>query len=269
MYDEIKDIEEYRGMFIDENEVLEEITENSLLVILDTHRPSMLPNKKLLERTQKIVLIDHHRRSTEFISPCSLVYHEPYASSTCEMVTEMLDYMDVGNKVTKMEAQCLYTGIIMDTKNFMLKTGVRTFEAASYLRKLGLDTVSVRRMFSMSLDEYSKRAEIVDTAVMVSPGIAVARASRKDKNMRVIASQAADEMLNLNNVRASVVAYPSEGGIGVSARSLGDINVQLICEKLGGGGHMTVAGAIIKHTDIEKALDEIGQAVKAYVAESQ
>ncbi len=269
MYDEIKDIEEYRGMFIDENEVLEEITENSLLVILDTHRPSMLPNKRLLERTKKIVLIDHHRRSTEFISPCSLVYHEPYASSTCEMVTEMLDYMDVGNKVTKMEAQCLYTGIIMDTKNFMLKTGVRTFEAASYLRKLGLDTVSVRRMFSMSLDEYSKRAEIVDTAVMASPGIAVARAPRKDKNMRVIASQAADEMLNLNNVRASVVAYPSDGGIGVSARSLGDINVQLICEKLGGGGHMTVAGAIIKHTDMEKALDEIGQAVKAYVAESQ
>lgn len=269
MYDEIKNIEEYRGMFVDENEVMEEITDNSLLVILDTHRPSMLPNSKLLQKTEKIVLIDHHRRSTEFISPCSLVYHEPYASSTCEMVTEMLDYMDVGRQITKMEAQCLYTGIIMDTKNFMLKTGVRTFEAASYLRKLGLDTAAVRKMFSMSLDEYSSEAAIVDTSVIIAPGIAVAKAYKEHKNMRVIASKAADEILNINNVRASLVAYPSEGGIGISARSIGDVNVQLICEKLGGGGHMTVAGAMLKNMNIDDAVSEIKKAVAAYVKESQ
>ena len=268
MYNAIKGIEEYSGMFVDENEVLEEVTPDSLLVILDTHRPSMLPCTKLLERVSKIILIDHHRRSTEFVSPCSLIYHEPYASSTCEMVTELLEYMSVGSKLTKTEAQCLYTGILMDTKNFILKTGVRTFEAASYLRKLGLDTVRVRKMFSTSIEDYAMKAEIVETARMAADGIAVAYTENSHRNIRVIASQAADDMLNLNDVSASVVEYPMNGGAGVSARSLGTINVQLITEKLGGGGHMTVSGAQLKGKSVPEGVRMVTDAIRVYAEES-
>ncbi len=269
MYSEIKGVEEYSGMFVDENEVLEEVTPDTLLVILDTHRPSMLPCPKLLERVQKVILIDHHRRSTEFVSKTLLVYHEPYASSTCEMVTELLEYMSAGAKLTKTEAQCLYTGILMDTKNFILKTGVRTFEAASYLRKLGLDTVRVRKMFSTSVEDYAMKAEIVETARMAADGIAVAYTNSSPRNIRVIASQAADEMLNLNDVAASVVVYPINGGAGVSARSLGTINVQLITEKLGGGGHMTVSGAQLKGADVAEGVRLVTEAIRAYEAESK
>lgn len=269
MYNAIKGIEEYSGMFVDENEVLEEVTPDSLLVILDTHRPSMLPCTKLLERVSKIILIDHHRRSTEFVSPCSLIYHEPYASSTCEMVTELLEYMSVGSKLTKTEAQCLYTGILMDTKNFILKTGVRTFEAASYLRKLGLDTVRVRKMFSTSIEDYAMKAEIVETARMAADGIAVAYTENSHRNIRVIASQAADDMLNLNDVSASVVVYPMNGGAGVSARSLGTINVQLITEKLGGGGHMTVSGAQLKGKSVPEGVRMVTDAIRVYAEESK
>lgn len=269
MYNALRNIEEYNGMFVDENEVQEEVTPDSLLVVLDTHRPSMLPCPKLLERVSKVILIDHHRRSTEFISPCSLVYHEPYASSTCEMVTELLEYMSVGNALTKDEAQCLYTGILMDTKNFILKTGVRTFEAASYLRKLGLDTVEVRKMFSTSVEDYTMKSEIVETARIIEGNVAVAYTHRTHKNMRVIASQAADEMLNLNDIMASVVVYPANGGAGVCARSLGSINVQLITERLGGGGHMTVSGAQLKGASVDEGIRLVKEAVRAYLAESK
>lgn len=268
MYDSIKGIAEYEGMFLDENEILEEVTPNTLLVVLDTHRPSMLPCRKLLEKVSKTVLIDHHRRSTEFISPCSLVYHEPYASSTCEMVTELLEYMEADSSVTKIEAQCLYTGILMDTKNFMLKTGVRTFEAASYLRKLGLDTVAVRRMFSSSIADYARKSEIVSNAELITKDIAISQTNKPHNNMRMIASQAADDMLNIENVAGSIVVYQSENGIGFCARSLGSINVQLIMEKLGGGGHMTVSGAFIKDISLEEGVIRAKQAVKDYMSET-
>ena len=269
MFSLLKDKEEYSGMFVDENEVFEEITPDTLLIVLDTHRPSMLPCEKILERVHKVVLIDHHRRSTEFISSCSLIYHEPYASSTCEMVTELLEYMGVGGDLTKEEAQCLYTGILMDTKNFILKTGVRTFEAASYLRKLGLDTVAVRRMFCSSREDYAMKSEIVNSSKIVSESVAVAKTHKTYRNMRMIASQAADDMLNLENVRASVVVYPAEGGSGFCARSLGGINVQLIMEKLGGGGHMTVSGAYIKGISVEDGVRAVEQAVIEYMNETK
>lgn len=267
MYNELRDIEEYDGMFVDEVEVLDYVTKDTLLVILDTHRPSMLPNKRLLEMVEKVVVIDHHRRSTEFISPCALVYHEPYASSTCEMVTELLAYMSTGNEVTKAEAQCLYTGILMDTKNFILKTGVRTFEAASYLRKLGLDTMSVRRMFSSHIEDYTRKAEIVSQTEMVADGIAISETYQGHHNIRMIASQAADEMLNLMGVKASVVVFPIDGGVGYCARSLGTVNVQLIMEALGGGGHMTVAGATIAGMDVEGGISEAKRVIKEYLHE--
>jgi c-di-AMP phosphodiesterase-like protein len=267
MYNALKNEPEYMEMFVDEVDALERMTNDTLLVILDTHRPSMLPSTKLLERAEKIVLIDHHRRSTEFISSCSLVYHEPYASSTCEMVTELLEYINIGTKMTKLEAQCLYTGILMDTKNFMLKTGVRTFEAASYLRRMGLDTVAVRRMFGSNLEDYIKKTEIVSATEFCDDEFAVSRTYKRDVNVRMIASQAADEMLNLRNVKASVVVFPVEGGVGYSARSLGTVNVQLLMESIGGGGHMTVAGATVMDINVDEGVKKIKEAIKQYLSE--
>lgn len=269
LYDELREKEEYKGLFISPEDALEEITANSLVIVLDTHRPSMLPDERIIKLASKVVLIDHHRRSTEFINPCSLVYHEPYASSTCEMASELLEYMDLGSALTPTEAECLYTGILMDTKNFMLKTGVRTFEAASYLRRLGLNTVAVKKLFNVNKQDYDHKVDIVKTAKDISNNIAVAKTYEKYQNIKVVASQAADEMLNIENIKASFVVYPMDNAVGVSARSLGDVNVQLIVEKLGGGGHMTVAGTQIKNVSVDQAVQMVEKAVKEYILESK
>lgn len=265
LYDELRNEPEYARMFIDPSIALEILTDDTLVVVLDTHRPSMLPCPQLAEKAVKVVLVDHHRRATEFLTHCSLVYHEPYASSTCEMATELLQYMDLGGALTTTEAECLYTGILMDTKNFILKTGVRTFDAASYLRRLGLNTVEVKKLFNTSKEDYDHKVEIVTTAEEIAPDIAVAKAYKKYPNIKVIASQAADEMLNINNIHASFVVYPMDNGVGVSARSIGDVNVQVIVEMLGGGGHMTVAGAQLKDMSMDAAVEEVKRAVKQYL----
>ena len=269
LYNELKAMPEYKGMFISGEEALEYLTTDSLVVILDTHRPTMLPCPLLTERAAKVVLIDHHRRSTDFINPCSLIYHEPYASSTCEMATELLEYMNVGSSLTTLEAECLYTGILMDTKNFIVKTGVRTFEAASYLRRLGLNTADTKKLFNVSKEDYDHRADIVKTAQVIAPQIAVARSYEKVPNIRVIASQAADEMLNIADIHASIVVYPLENFVGISARSLGDINVQLIMEYLGGGGHSTVAGAQVKDKSIDAVVGDVTDAVSEYLSNNE
>lgn len=269
LYNDLKVLPEYKKMFIEPDSVFDEITPDTLLVILDTHRPSMLPVPQLLSEISKVVLIDHHRRSTEFINPCSIVYHEPYASSTCEMATELLEYMDLGGMLTKTEAECLYTGILMDTKNFIVKTGVRTFEAASYLRRLGLNTIAVKKRFNINKEDYDHKVDIVKTAVEIAPNIAVAKCYNKFANSKVVASQAADEMLNINNIRASFVVYQQENSIGVSARSLGEINVQLVMEALGGGGHMSVAGAQIKDRSVDEVVEMVKSSVKEYLTESK
>ena len=269
LYNDLRNVPEYRRMFVDAEMAIDEITDNTVLVILDTHRPSMLPVEGLLEKVSKIVMIDHHRRSTEFINPCSIVYHEPYASSTCEMVTELIEHMDLGGALTTVETECLYTGILMDTKNFIIKTGARTFEAASYLKRQGLNTAEVKKRFNIKKEDYDHKVDIVKTAVEVVPEIAVAKAYDRIENIRVVASQAADEMLNLNNIRASFVVYPQDNGIGVCARSLGNVNVQLIMESLGGGGHMTVAGAQLKDISIEEAVYQVEIAIHEYLKENK
>ncbi|MDY3972385.1 MAG: DHH family phosphoesterase [Clostridia bacterium] len=269
LYNELKSLPEYKGMFISGDEALEILTPDTLVVILDTHRPSMLPCPTLTERAAKVVLIDHHRRSTDFINPCSLIYHEPYASSTCEMATELLEYMNVGSSLTTLEAECLYTGILMDTKNFIVKTGVRTFEAASYLRRLGLNTADTKKLFNVSKEDYDHRADIVKTAKIIAPQIAVAKSYEKIPNIRVIASQAADEMLNIADIHASIVVYPIENAVGISARSLGDINVQLIMENLGGGGHSTVAGAQVRDKNIDMVVEDVINAVDEYLSNNE
>lgn len=264
LYSVIKTEKEYEGMFIDAEEAKELVTADTLLVVLDTHRPSMTAAPELLTKVTKTVLIDHHRRSTEFISPCSLVYHEPYASSVCEMATELIEYMDIGGDVTRMEAESLYTGIIIDTKNFMIKTGVRTFEAASYLKRLGINTMEIKKFFNTNKVEYDNKVDIVKTAEMIAPEMAIARTYKTYPNIRVAASQAADEMLNIGDVKASFVVYPLDGAIGVCARSLGTVNVQLIMEELGGGGHMTVAGAQFKDETVDSVAKMVEDAVNDY-----
>lgn len=266
---EMRAIPEYDGMLISGEYAVELATSDSLLVVLDTHRPSMLPEPKLLEKTDKIVLIDHHRRSTEFLPHTSLLYHEPYASSTCEMATEILQYIDDKHMIAPFEAKALYVGILMDTKNFMFKTGVRTFEAASCLRKYGLDPVEAKKLFTMEKTDYLHKLKIMETLEVYGDNIAISYTAEKYSNMRVVSSVACDDLLNIKGVRAAFVVYPMDNDAYVSARSFGDINVQLICEKLGGGGHMTVAGAQLKGMSVEAARLELKAAIAEYIEESK
>lgn len=266
---QMRTMPDYAKMLISCDHAREIITHDTLLVILDTHRPSMLPEPRLLDATEKIVLIDHHRRSTEFLPHTSLLYHEPYASSTCEMATEILQYIDTERTITPFEVKALYVGILMDTKNFMLKTGVRTFEAASYLRRYGLDLVEVKKLFTMDRSDYMHKIRIMETLEVYSSNIAIAHAQESYPNMRVVSSLAADDMLGISGIRAAFVVYEVDGEAYVSARSFGDINVQLICEKLGGGGHMTVAGAQMRGIGTEAALLEVKAAISEYIDETK
>lgn len=266
---QMRTMPDYAKMLISCDHAREIVTHDTLLVILDTHRPSMLPEPRLLDATEKIVLIDHHRRSTEFLPHTSLLYHEPYASSTCEMATEILQYIDTERTITPFEVKALYVGILMDTKNFMLKTGVRTFEAASYLRRYGLDLVEVKKLFTMDRGDYMHKIRIMETLEVYSSNIAIAHAQESYPNMRVVSSLAADDMLGISGIRAAFVVYEVDGEAYVSARSFGDINVQLICEKLGGGGHMTVAGAQMRGIGTEAALLEVKAAISEYIDETK
>ncbi len=268
MLDEVAKVSEYQGMLINPETAEEIITMNTLLVVLDTHRPTMLPAPKLTEKTTKVVLIDHHRRSTDFLSNISLVYHEPYASSTCEMATEIMQYIDTEKKLTPLEAKALYVGILMDTKNFSIKTGVRTFESASYLRRYGLNTTEVRKLFNLNKEDYVNRANIVRNAEPVNDNILVSVCHEAYPDMRVISSQAADEMLNLTGIRAAFVIYPKDDEVCISARSLSDINVQIIAEKLGGGGHATIAGAQIKGVTLDEATESLKTAILETIKEN-
>lgn len=269
LYNEISKNPDYSEMFIDAETAADITDKNTLVVVLDTHRPSMLPAPQILMQTEKSLLIDHHRRSADFIDNCSLIYHEPYASSTCEMVTEILQYMNIGDQLKNIEANCLYMGILLDTKNFILKTGERTFDAAAYLKRHGLDTVVVKRMFNVDRTDYTERAEIVATLQNITPNIAVAVSDKNYHNIRVIAAQAADDMLNIDDIRASFVIYKDGETVGISGRSLGDINVQFILETLGGGGHLTIAGAQLFNTSIEEAKELLAKAIKKYLEDSK
>lgn len=269
LVEEMRSKPEYTGMLVSVDNAREIITKDTLLVILDTHRPSMLPEPKLLDLTDKIVLIDHHRRSTEFLPHTSLLYHEPYASSTCEMATEILQYIDDNRMISPLEVKALYVGILMDTKNFMIKTGVRTFEAASYLRRYGLDLVEVKKLFTMEKSDYLHKVKIMESFEVYSENIAIAYTKEKYANMRVVSSQAADDLLGIKGIRAAFVLYTVDNSVYISARSFGDLNVQLICEKLGGGGHMTVAGAQLGGIEIDAGILELKAAIAEYIEENK
>ena len=268
IYDEMMKHPEYQDTIINANGAIELVEKETLLVILDTHRPSMLPAPDLLKKASKIVLIDHHRRSTEFIDNLSLSYLEPYASSTCEMVTEILQYIDDKKQLSNFEAKALYVGIFMDSKNFVTKTGIRTFEAASYLKRYGVNTMEVKRLFNLRFDDYVRRTEIIRHAEIWNSDMAVSVCTESYTNMRVISSQAADEMLNISGIKAAFVIYPTDNGSAFSARSYPDVNVQLIMEKLGGGGHMTVAGCQIKGISVDEARNRLKDAIKEYIEDN-
>lgn len=262
--DKLENTEEYNNFVITNEEAADLIKENTLVILVDTHRISLLENPALLQKTKQVVVIDHHRRTADFVEHPALVYHEPYASSSCEMITEILQYTSNKMSLTKFEAEALYSGIVVDTKNFTFKTGVRTFEAASFLRKQGVDTVSVKTVFQQDLKTYIKRSDIIKNAEIVRDNIAISITPDSNDISHTVMAQAADELLNIRGINASFVIRENDGNVNISGRSLGEINVQLILEKLGGGGHMTIAGAQLDNTSAQQAKDTLIEAIEDY-----
>ena len=236
------------GMFLSPREALSLITDRSLLIIVDTHSESFVESRDLYKYSKRTVVIDHHRMMVKHIENAIIFYHEPYASSASEMVTELVQYLGE-NAIGRLEADALLAGITLDTKNFVLKTGVRTFEAAAFLRRKGADTVEVKRLFSNSIDTYRAKYQLVSNAEIYN-SCAVTAADEDCPDIRIASAQAADELLGVQGVNASFVLYSSAGTVNISARSLGAVNVQVVMEKLGGGGHQTMAGAQLKDTTV-------------------
>ena len=244
------------------------VDDNTLIVVVDTHKPSLTECPELIVDNDRIVLIDHHRRSTEFIDKAVLKYMEPYASSTSELVSEIFQYMENKPHIEKEEADALLAGITVDTKNFSIKTGVRTFDAAAYLRRQGADTTRVRQLFQDDLQTFIDKAAIVGTAIRYTEAIAISTSDIQSESIQLIAAQAADDLLDIKGINTSfVIAKKMDGTVFISGRSLGDINVQVILEKLGGGGHLEIAGAQFKDTNIEAIKDKLIQSIDQYFME--
>ncbi|MBE6034317.1 MAG: DHH family phosphoesterase [Clostridiales bacterium] len=261
IYNQARETEFYQ--FVNSEKAISMMDKDTLLVVLDTHRPSLVECRELLELTEKIVVIDHHRKAEECIDNATLYYMEPYASSTSELVTEILQYSGDKKNVAKLEVEGLLAGISMDTNRFAVKTGVRTFEAASWLRRSGADTTTVKRFFQTDAEAFKIKAKCIAEADIKENGIAYSVSHGHHPDIQVINSQAADELLSVKNVRASFVAGRDERGTTViSARSLGEMNMQTIMEKLGGGGHLTTAGAQVECTP-EEALQQIEEIVNS------
>lgn len=267
--EELKKEPEYEDVLISKEVALENIEENTLLVIVDTHKRNFVEAPELLEKVRKIVVIDHHRRSEDYIEDATLTFQEVYASSAAELVTELLQYAETEVELKTIEAESLYAGIMMDTKNFTFKTGVRTFEAAAYLRKCGVDIIRVKKWFQSDLLSFNKIAEIVKSAEMVNDTIAVAVNNDKEKDSNLVCAKAADELLTISNITASFVLGYLGDKICISGRSIGDINVQIILEKLGGGGHITLAGAQLEDITMEDAKKMLIQKIHEYFEEMQ
>lgn len=224
--------EEYEDVIINKEVALENVDDDTLLVIVDTHKMTYVESEEIVDKVEKIVIIDHHRRSADFIEKATLTFQEVYASSTAELVTELLQYVDKKVKLKTIEAESLYAGIMIDTKNFTFKTGVRTFEAAAYLRKCGVDIIRVKKWFQSSLESFNKIAEIVGKSEIINDTIAISICEDKTKDVNVICAKAADELLTISEITASFVIGQLGEKIYISGRSIGDINVQVILEKL-------------------------------------
>ena len=241
-------------MFIDSAAALEMVSRNTVVMVVDTNRPSYTECPELLKNTASVVVFDHHRQGSEVIENPLLSYIEPYASSACEMVAEVLQYFQDGFKLSAAEADCIYAGILIDTNNFMTKTGVRTFEAAAYLKRSGAEVTRVRKMLRNDMSCYKARAEAVRHAEVYRKSFAIAVCpSEGVESPTIVGAQAANELLNIIGIKASFVLTEYAGKIYVSSRSIDEINVQLIMERLGGGGHLNVAGAQLANCSVAQA----------------
>ena len=248
------------SMFIDHNQAMELVDNDTVVVVVDTNKPSYTECEELLYRTRTIVVLDHHRRGNEVIQNAVLSYVEPYASSTCEMVAEILQYFSDDLRLRNIEADCIYAGIMIDTNNFITRAGVRTFEAAAFLRRSGADMTRVRKMLRDNIDSYKAKAEAVRTAEIYRGCFAIAKCPSEGlESPTVVGAQAANELLNIAGVKASFVLTTYNKEVYVSARAIDEVNVQVMMEKLGGGGHINIAGAQVKESieEVEHMIREI------------
>ncbi|MBQ9998078.1 MAG: DHH family phosphoesterase, partial [Clostridia bacterium] len=259
--DNLKNDEYYQNVFVNETQALNFVTAKSLCVVVDTHSSKLIEAPRVFEEIKNRVLVDHHRRGADYLEGCALVYHENYASSTCELMTEIVQYISEDFKMSVAEAQAIYAGIVLDTKNFNVKTGVRTFEAATFLRRKGVDTVEVKKLFQTDFDMHIAKSKVLANAEIYKNEFAISTWSTEGDFPTVVSAQAADELLNIAGVKASFVLCECNGEILVSARSVGAYNVQLVMEVLGGGGHMTVAGAQIKGKMLSEVLETLKDAI--------
>lgn len=260
--------EEYSQCFITEEQATNFIKPNTLLIVVDTNKKSFVDAPSVLEQVKKVVVVDHHRRSTDYIENAILTFHEVYASSASELVTEILEYAPVKIELTPLEKEALYAGIMLDTKNFTFKTGVRTFEACAYLRKCGVNIIRVKKWFQSDLETYQTISEIVSKSEIMNDSIAISMYEKNDKNANIIAAKAADELLTIGGITASFVLGCTDNKVYISGRSIGEINVQLILEKLGGGGHITLAGAQLENISLEDAKQELINRINEYFFET-
>ena len=268
LYESIKD--QYQEVFISSETALAQVDSGTLIIVVDTHKKTYVESPELLTKTNKIVIIDHHRRSADFIDNSILTFQEVYASSAAELVTELLQYTETKVNLKTIEAESLYAGIMMDTKNFTFKTGVRTFEAAAYLRRCGVDIIKVKKWFQSDLESYNTISEIVRKAEIVRDSIGISIYDVQEKETSLICAKAADELLTIGNITASfVLGLMEDGKVCISGRSIGDVNVQMILEKLGGGGHITLAGAQLENVTIDEAKQELISKINEYFEEKE
>lgn len=260
--EEIRQTPEYKYAFISAQDALLLSDNKSTLVVVDTNRPDQVESKPLLEAIPRICVVDHHRRAADYISPVVVNLHEPYASSAAELVTELLQYAVEKADVLPIEAKALMAGIFLDTKSFNVRTGERTFEAAAYLRQLGADTVEVKKLLQNDFQDTMAKYQIIRSARLYRQEIAIAALNAG--TTRMLAAQAADELLNISGITASFVLYPAEDQVVISARSIGDANVQMILEPLGGGGNTATAGAQIPNSTVKEALDQLVNSIDQY-----
>ena len=264
LIESMKALPEYKDIFLDPDDAIVKADSRTLLVVVDTNRPEQVESASLLEACTRVAVIDHHRRAASYIQNAALTFHEPYASSVCELLSELIQELTEPGDISQLEAEAMLAGIVLDTKNFSIRTGERTFDAAAFLRRIGADTTEVKKFMQSDMEHAVEKYRILQDMKTYREGIAiVARAEETD---RVVAAQAADEMLNVAGVQASFVAYPTAaGGVVISARSIGEVNVQLILEKMGGGGNKSAAGVQIAKMELQEAVNTLCSSIDDYL----
>ena len=260
----LKALPEYKDAFLDPEDAIVKADSRTLLVVVDTNRPEQVENAPLLEACTRVAVVDHHRRAASYIQNAALTFHEPYASSVCELMSELLQELTEPGDIIPQEAEAILAGIVLDTKNFSIRTGERTFDAAAFLRRMGADTTEVKKYMQSDMTQAVEKYRVLEEMKLYRDGIAIV--AREEETDRVVAAQAADEMLNVAGVQASFVVYATaSGGIVISARSIGEVNVQLILEKLGGGGNKSAAGVQIDDMTLRDAVNSLCASIDEYL----